>query len=87
MPYRLLSFLIKHKCLTNYVNNILKYPNSRSYNIIRLLVKTEYAISLLFFWAKTPEGYEYWNNVNTLYYLEIWQTKKKVNGEIGKNAD
>lgn len=87
MPYKLLSFLIKRKCLKNYVNNILNSPYSRTDKMTKMLLKSEYALSLLFPWANTPEGYEYWNTVSELYYLEIWQKKKKRNGEIGKNVD
>ena len=87
MPYKLLSFLIKHKCLKNYVNNILNSPYSRTDKMTKMLLKSEYALSLLFPWANTPEGYEYWNTVNELYHIKIWQTMKRKNGEIGKNAD
>lgn len=75
MPYRLISFLIKNMSLTKYVNNVLKNDTNYSIKTIKIILKSEYAISLLFHWHKTPEGYEYWSTMNELFYKQIWQQK------------
>lgn len=75
MPYLLLTFLIKEKVLSNFLDNISKYTISHSINLSYLYIRLRdpyMAIECTFAWACTEEGYDFWKKLNNKY-KSIWE--------------
>ena len=75
MPYLLLTFLIKEKVLSNFLDNISKYTISHSINLSYLYIRLRdpyMAIKCTFAWACTEEGYDFWKKLNEKYE-SIWE--------------
>lgn len=70
MPYLLLTFLIKEKVLSNFLDNVSKYTISNSINLSYLYIRLRdpnMAIELTFAWVYTEEGYNFWKKLNDEY--------------------
>lgn len=77
MPYLLLTFLIKEKVLSNFLDNISKYTISHSINLSYLYIRLRdpyTAIECTFAWVCTEEGYGFWKKLNEKY-KSIWEMK------------
>lgn len=77
MPYLLLTFLIKEKVLSNFLDNISKYTISHSINLSYLYIRLRdpyMAIECTFAWACTEEKYDFWKKLNEKY-KSIWEMK------------
>lgn len=77
MPYLLLTFLIKEKVLSNFLDNISEYTISHSINLSYLCIRLRdpyMAIECTFTWACTEEGYDFWKKLNEKY-KSIWEMK------------
>lgn len=77
MPYLLLTFLIKEKVLSNFLDNISKYTISYSINLSYLYIRLRdpyMAIECTFAWTCTEEGYDFWKKLNEKY-KSIWEMK------------
>ena len=75
MPYALLSFLIKKKALSSFLNNTSKYAilhNISLHYIYRRLRDPYAAIECTFAWDCTKEGYDFWKGLNDKY-KSIWE--------------
>ena len=75
MPYLLLTFLIKEKALSNFLDNISKYTISHSINLSYLYIRLRdpyMAIECTFVWDCTKEGYNFWRELDDKY-KNIWE--------------
>lgn len=75
MPYLLLTFLIKEKALSNFLDNISKYTISHSINLSYLYIRLRdpyMAIEYAFVWDCTKEGHHFWQKLNNKY-KSIWE--------------
>lgn len=82
MPYSLLSFLIKKKALTNYLNNICenKFIIFSSYKTENLPINMFYCndIACAFIWSETKEGWDYWNTLDIEYEKQKALQQRKL---------
>ena len=75
MPYLLLTFLIKERVLSNFLDNTSKYTIFHSINLSYLYIRLRdpyMAIECTFAWACTKEGYNFWRGLNNKY-KNIWE--------------
>lgn len=75
MPYILLSFLIKKKALSSFLNNTSKYAilhNIGLHYIYGRLKDPYAAIECTFAWDCSKEGYSFWRELN-IEYKQIWE--------------
>ena len=82
MPFELLMFLIKKKVLSQWLNNIIKH-NKKKYTapeIIKLLKNKYYFrnnIRIFFIWLETPEGIDFWDEIDNewlkLQNAKLWK--------------
>jgi len=67
------KFLKSHRAFSKYNRNIAKLNKFITYDVIRL---EECMIRSAFEWNRTPEGMDYWENLNHLW-VELLETKLK----------
>lgn len=77
MPYRLVHFLIKNKCYSQFVTNAVNYVKHWDINIIEYctMLKMSTAISVAFTWTHTDEAYHYWQKLYYKYEQETERSK------------
>lgn len=64
------KFLIEHNCLKQYNNNIKKI--------------NEHTYFDKFMWNDTPEGYEYWNELDDLWWCTFSEIESSESNEKSK---
>ena len=79
----LYKFLKQHRCLKEYVDNVLEQRGYRNYvdtykhdhNVIALIIAVGASINWSFSWAATPQGHSYWFKLNSkfLSLTHKWQ--------------
>lgn len=70
MPYLLLTFLIKEKVLSSYLNNISEYTyhcNIYLESVYKNLKDPSMAFEYAFSWRYTKEGHNFWKELNDKY--------------------
>lgn len=70
MPYLLLTFLIKEKVLSSYLNNISEYTyhwNIYLESVYKNLKDPSIAFEYAFSWGYTKEGHNFWKELNDKY--------------------
>lgn len=70
MSYLLLTFLIKEKVLSSYLNNISEYTyhwNIYLESVYKNLKDPSIAFEYAFSWKYTKEGYNFWKELNDKY--------------------
>lgn len=77
MPYLLLTFLIKEKVLSSYLNNISEYTyhwNIYLESVYKNLKDPSIAFEYAFSWRYTKEGHNFWKELNNKY-KNTWEMK------------
>ena len=70
MPYLLLTFLIKEKVLSSYLNYISEYTyhwNIYLESVYKNLKDPSIAFEYAFSWRYTKEGHDFWKELNDKY--------------------
>lgn len=77
------KFLKKNNCLQKYVENVLEQCPSNYHPITNRYIKTKDILQLIkdnkcsidysFTWGRTPQGHEYWNQLNEKLESYIYQ--------------
>ena len=81
----LYKFLKQHRCLKEYVDNVLEQKGCCNYvdtykhdhNIIALLIAARASIDWSFTWSDTPQGQKFWEKLDRefLSLTHQWQHK------------
>lgn len=66
MPYVLLHFLIQENVLELFCNN-----HVLDKDVHTLKVSIDSYIDCAFFWAKTPEGHNFWKHLRSKYHVYL----------------
>lgn len=90
LPYCLLHFLIEKKLLSKYINNlkasIKSLALSENIPISVLIIKRLHAIRnfpergilKMSMWLSTPEGHEFWSDINSEYQMYCLNEYEKL---------
>lgn len=73
MPYKLIHFLIKEKCYSQFISNMIDYVTKWDIHPIHMVrfLQSENAISHAFTWRHTKENFSYWENIQRKYKFFI----------------
>lgn len=81
MPYLLLSFLIEKKALEPFIVAVIKHGSIHDATAATNRAKSYYdeywmdkIVICLFIWHWTPQGYEFWSNINKEWEL-VWKQR------------
>ena len=76
----LYKFLKKHRCIRQYIENVLEQKKAISYpwwyerhNIFRLIqacTVNQCDINHSFIWQRTPQGHDYWGKLDRKFYKD-----------------
>ena len=79
----LYKFLKKHRCLKEYVDNVLEQKGYHNYvdtykhdhNVIALIIAAGVSIDWSFTWSDTPQGQKFWEKLDRefLSLTHKWQ--------------
>lgn len=81
----LYKFLKQHRCLKEYVDNVLKQKGFCNYvdrykhdhNVIALIIAAEASIDFSFTWSDTPQGHYYWSELDRKFESLMFQWQYK----------